>query len=193
LVCVLLLISAAGAQEDPVPPQSSARPIDTEHSKLTVRAFKAGLFSPFAGDNHEVSAPIASGSINDSEKNSSVSLKINARELKVLDPKLEPDKREEVQETMHSEKVLNSTVFPEIEFTSTQARSTGPDRWMLVGRLTLHGVTHAVTVNVQRQNGHYIGATTFRQTDFGITPISISGGTVKVKDEVRIEFDVVTK
>jgi len=157
-----------------------------------VRAFKTGLFSGFAHD-HEVSAPIASGSINDSEKNSSVSLKINTRELKVLDPKLEPDKREEVQETMHSEKVLNSTVFPEIEFTSTQARSTGPDRWMLVGKLTLHGVTHAVTVNAQRQNGHYIGATTFRQTDFGITPISISGGTVKVKDEVRIEFDVVAK
>ena len=36
----------------------------------------------------------------------------------------------------------------------------------------------------------HIGSTSLKQTDFGITPISIAGGTVKVKDEVRIEFDV---
>jgi hypothetical protein len=32
-----------------------------------------------------------------------------------------------------------------------------------------------------------------KQRDFGITPVSIGGGTIKVKDEVRIEFDVVPK
>jgi hypothetical protein len=31
-----------------------------------------------------------------------------------------------------------------------------------------------------------------KQTDFGITPISIGGGTVKVKNELRIDFDIVT-
>jgi polyisoprenoid-binding protein YceI len=186
----LLLISAAGAQQPALQP--GARLIDAQHSTLTVRAFKAGLLSGFA-DDHEVSAPIASGSVNDSEKSGSVDLKIDARQLKVLDPKLEPKKRAEVQETMHSDKVLDSTRFPNIEFTSTQARMTGPDKWMVVGQLTLHGETHAVTVNVERQNGHYIGTTTLKQRDFGITPISIKGGTIKVKDEVKIEFDVVTK
>jgi hypothetical protein len=31
-----------------------------------------------------------------------------------------------------------------------------------------------------------------RQSDFGMTPIRIAGGTVKVKDDVTIEFDIVT-
>jgi hypothetical protein len=30
-----------------------------------------------------------------------------------------------------------------------------------------------------------------RQKDFGITPVSVAGGSVKVKDEVRIEFEIV--
>jgi hypothetical protein len=32
---------------------------------------------------------------------------------------------------------------------------------------------------------------TLKQSDFGIRPISIVGGTVKVKDELKVEFDVV--
>jgi hypothetical protein len=29
-----------------------------------------------------------------------------------------------------------------------------------------------------------------RQSDFGIVPISIAGGAVKVKDEIEIVFDI---
>jgi hypothetical protein len=32
-----------------------------------------------------------------------------------------------------------------------------------------------------------------RQTDYGIAPISVAGGTVKVKDELKIDFDIVTR
>jgi len=32
-----------------------------------------------------------------------------------------------------------------------------------------------------------------KQHDFGITPISIAGGTVKVRDELKVEFDIVVK
>ena len=35
------------------------------------------------------------------------------------------------------------------------------------------------------------GVAEMKQKDFGISPISIAGGGVKVKDAVRIEFDVV--
>jgi hypothetical protein len=31
-----------------------------------------------------------------------------------------------------------------------------------------------------------------KQRDFGITPVSVAGGTVKVKDQVKIEFDIAT-
>jgi hypothetical protein len=45
---------------------------------------------------------------------------------------------------------------------------------------------------VARENGRYTGRATLRQTDFAIAPISIAGGTVKVKNEISIEFDIVT-
>ena len=37
---------------------------------------------------------------------------------------------------------------------------------------------------------HYHGATKLKQSDFAIKPISLFGGSVKVKDEVQLEFDV---
>ena len=67
----------------------------------------------------------------------------------------------------------------------------GTDRWSVQGELELHGRTRPVKVDVVRDQGHYKGSTPLKQSDFGITPISIAGGTVKVKDELRIEFDIV--
>jgi polyisoprenoid-binding protein YceI len=40
---------------------------------------------------------------------------------------------------------------------------------------------------------HFKGSTTIRQTDFGITPIKIAGGIVRVKDDVKVEFEIVLK
>jgi hypothetical protein len=39
--------------------------------------------------------------------------------------------------------------------------------------------------------GHYTGSVKLKQTDFGMVPIKLFGGSVKVKDEVEISFDVV--
>jgi hypothetical protein len=50
-----------------------------------------------------------------------------------------------------------------------------------------------VTVKVVRDHDHYRGSASLKQTAFGITPITIAGGAVKVKDEVSIEFDIVTR
>jgi polyisoprenoid-binding protein YceI len=61
------------------------------------------------------------------------------------------------------------------------------------GELTLHGETRPVRVTVEGQNGRYHGSAELRQKDFGITPVTVAGGTVKVKNEVRVEFDVVGK
>jgi len=40
------------------------------------------------------------------------------------------------------------------------------------------------------RNGHYTGRVVLKQRDFGITPVSIAGGTVKVKNELTIDFDI---
>ena len=37
------------------------------------------------------------------------------------------------------------------------------------------------------------GEFTLRQTDFGIKLVSVAGGTLKVKDEVQVSFDMVAR
>jgi hypothetical protein len=185
LAAVLALALAAGAV-----PQSLA-PIDAERSTLTVHVFKAGLFSAFAHD-HQIRAPIASGWVDESGSGA-VELRVDARRMQVLDPDLPAEKRAEVQETMHSAKVLDSARFPDIVFVSRVVEPAGEHAYRVLGDLTLHGVTRPVTVHVVRQDGRYTGSATLKQTDFGIKPVSLAGGTIKVKNIVRIEFDIATE
>src|SRR3954465_15902880 len=73
--------------------------IDTALSKITIHVNKTGLFS-FAGDKHEIAAPLASGSVD--EKAGTVEFTIVTLKLQVLDPQLDPNKRADVQKTMHN-------------------------------------------------------------------------------------------
>jgi polyisoprenoid-binding protein YceI len=85
---------------------------------------------------------------------------------------------------------LDSERYPEIVFRSTAAEPAGADSWKVSGALTLHGQTRPVTVEVTEKAGHYLGNALLKQTDFAIKPVRIAGGTVRVKDTVRIEFDI---
>jgi hypothetical protein len=42
------------------------------------------------------------------------------------------------------------------------------------------------------KNDAYVGTVLMRQTEFGIQPIKIGGGVVRVKDELEISFRVYT-
>ena len=165
-----------------------SRTIDTQKSVLTVRVFKAGLFSGFAHD-HEISAPIQEGSFDSA--NPSVQLKVDTRKLRVVDKDVSDKDRAEIQQTMLGSKVLDSERFPEIRFRSTTVEHLVGDKWLVHGELTVHGQTGPVNVEVREENGHYRGTTELKQKDFGITPVSLGGGTVKVKNELRVEFDIV--
>jgi len=162
-------------------------PIDTAQSKLHVYAFKSGLFAGFA-DNHDVEAPIMQGTID--ESTSYVRFVIDARQMKVLDPKLSPDKRQQVQDRMLGPDVLDPVRYPQITFASTHVDGAGQTEFLVTGQLSLHGVTRPISARVRKENGRYVGTCILKQRDFGITPISIAGGTVKVKDELKIEFDI---
>jgi polyisoprenoid-binding protein YceI len=62
------------------------------------------------------------------------------------------------------------------------------------GTLTLHGTSRPLRLQVTSPApGRYRGSTTLRQTDFGITPYSGFFGTLKLKDEIGIEFEVSIK
>jgi polyisoprenoid-binding protein YceI len=164
--------------------------IDANKSSLKIRVFKSGAFSAFAHD-HEIQAPIDEGKI-DSSASPSVQLRVDSRKMRVLDPEISADKRAEIQQTMEGTAVLDVAHFPEISYRSTAITKTGDDHWEVRGNLNLHGKDQLVVVAVSSDGGHYRGSASFKQSNFGISPIRIAGGTVKVKDEVKIEFDIVT-
>jgi polyisoprenoid-binding protein YceI len=62
--------------------------------------------------------------------------------------------------------------------------------WKVDGDLTLHGVTKPVTLTVKQTGDEYTTHTVLKQTDFGIKPISIGGGMIKVKNEIELDFQI---
>ena len=168
--------------------ESEPRAIDSAHSSLKVRVLKSGVFSAFA-HNHEIEAPIASGEVTEAGK-PSVGLRVDARKLSVLDPEASADTRAQVQKTMLGPQVLDTERFSEIHFQSTEVEAKGVDRWLVHGTLDLHGQSHPVSVDVSLKDGVYRGTAALKQTEFGIKPVTVAGGTVKVKDEIKVEFAI---
>ena len=60
--------------------------------------------------------------------------------------------------------------------------------------IKLHGVEHTVRtpVTLEMSGGSLAasGRIALKQTDFGVTPLSVLGGAIQVKDEVSVRFDV---
>lgn len=187
LLCCIFMCSLSPGQTAEA---SSERIIDTERSVVTVRVYKGGLFSSF-GHDHEIRAPIKDGAVD--EEKGTVWFVVDARSLRVRDADTSERDQAEIQATMLGPKVLDSEQFREIRFHSTEVNRHSKDQWTVRGDLTLHGQTRPVQAEVERQNGGYRGSAQLRQKDFGISPVSVAGGAVKVKDEVHIEFEIVQK
>jgi polyisoprenoid-binding protein YceI len=153
---------------------------------MTVRVSKGGMLSAF-GHDHEISAPIGSGTVDSAARR--VELHVQASALRVADPNASEKDREEVQKNMVGPEVLDAARYPEISFRSESAEKSGAG-WTVAGKLTLHGQTRPITLQVTEKDGHFVGSASLRQTDYGIKPIKVAGGAVRVKDEVRIDFDI---
>lgn len=166
--------------------------IDTRRSLLVIHVGKAGLLS-VAAHEHWINAPIASGRVDDASATPGVRFVVEAAKLAVMaDKNLSSKDLAQVQSNMQT-KVLESSRYPNIVFQSIREQGVGSDGWKVDGNLTLHGATKPVSVDVKREKDAYIGTARIKQTDFGIQPIKIGGGVVKVKNEVEIRFQVFTK
>jgi len=187
----LLLAAALGS--GPFPGTAAgfaAEPsIDLARSVVKVHVASAGLLSVFA-HGHLISAPLAGGRISASGQ-PDLEVSFQARALEVVDPQLSAPDRAEVQATMLGPRVLDAERHPEIRFRSTAIEARGGNAWAVEGLLALHGQTRPLRFAVSRRDGHYEGSVTLKQTDFGIVPIRLAGGTVQVRDEIRIDFEIV--
>lgn len=132
---------------------------------------------------------------------STVAVEFQASALKVTGKGEPAADVPEVQRTMQGEQVLDTGRHPSIVFRSRQiAAETKVAGGILVvvrGDLTLRGVTRPVevtgTVVLAEDSLTMKGTARFRQTDFGLRPVSAAGGTVRVKDQVDLEIVIVAR
>jgi hypothetical protein len=165
--------------------------IDIKRSTISVHVAKAGLFSA-AGHEHWVNAPISSGLINDSDP-PHVEFRVDASRMEVKpDPKVDAKTQAEIQRNMQ-QMTLESAKYPDIVFRSSGVERQAEGQWKVEGMLTVHGIKKPVVATVKRTQDAYVGHATIKQTDFGIKPITVGGGLVKVKNEIEIDFHIVTR
>ncbi|HLW77003.1 MAG TPA: YceI family protein [Bryobacteraceae bacterium] len=176
-VCLLLAL----------PLTAQDRAIDTERSTITIHVGKAGLFSA-AGHEHWVDAPISAGVVDESAPRAEFTVETAKMRVRP-DPKVDAKTQVQIQKDME-DMTLDIAHYREIKFQSSRVEKTGDASWRVTGTLSLHGVSKPVAVEVSREGGAFSGKTILKQTDFGIKPISVGGGAIKVKNEIDIEFKI---
>jgi len=187
-------LSIAGAQ-----PTTTVRYlVDAKKSRFAVRAFAVGLLSAL-GHSPNIAIPDFEGefALNpEAIEQSSVRLAINASSLTVMDDIREKD-RNEIERTMRRE-VLETDSFPEIVYEASEASANkiadGQYAVTLNGQLSLHGVTQTQPVSARIYLSgdmlRAVGEFSLSQREYEIRPVSAVGGTIKLKDELKLTFDI---
>jgi polyisoprenoid-binding protein YceI len=175
--------------------------IDAKLSQLTVHPFASGLAAvvahnpKFAIRDFSGDARFTPGTLGDA----SLHLKIKSSSLDLMDEVSEYDRREIGRVTF--DEVLETKKSPEIAYESKHitAAQLGENLYAatIAGDLALHGITNRVEFTAQVVVGQDTlrgyGNFSVKQTDFGIAVASIAGGTLKMKDELKIAFFIVAK
>ena len=174
--------------------------INSNFSKFTVQVFAGGLLSAF-GHNPVIAISDYSGEINLAEEidQSSLEIRIQSSSLRVASEINDKD-RGEIERMMH-ERILQAADFPEIVYRCSRLalRKTAERQYWaaLNGELTLHGVTRSLPVpaRVGLYDETLKASRSFSilQSDFSIPTISVAGGSLKVKDELKCSFDMVAR
>jgi polyisoprenoid-binding protein YceI len=175
--------------------------LDKSASSFTVRTFASGMLSAlghsptfairdFTGDaSFNSTAP----------EQAAVRVKIRADSLEVTDDIKSKDRRE--MESTMNETVLESRKYPAIVYESaaTSAERLGEGRYKIAlkGNLALRGVTRGLPVTAQvTVNGEMLrayGEFSILQSNYGIPLVSVAGGSLKLKDELKFTFDIVAR
>lgn len=181
----------------PASNQQASYQIDRNASRFVVRAFVTGVFSAL-GHSPTIAIRDFTGEVR-LEPEASLRLRVRADSLEIADDIPGKD-RSEMERTMQRD-VLQSSKYAEILYETTGATLTslGEGRWQanLQGNVTLRGVTRGQNISMQvtrtgemlRANGDF----TLLQSTYGIKPVSVAGGTLKLKDELKFTFDVVAR
>jgi polyisoprenoid-binding protein YceI len=175
--------------------------IDPRLSRFTVQAYAGGFLSGF-GHNPSIAIRDFTGDAAfspDALEESSLCVKIRADSLEVTNDVSDKD-RQEIERTM-KDNVLQAAQYPEIQYESSVASVSelGPSRYRinLSGKLSMHGVTHdqplVADMSVNGDTLRAFGSFSVLQSDYGIKLVSVAGGVLKVKDELKCSFDIAAR
>ncbi len=176
--------------------------IDAKASNFVVQAFASGVLAAF-GHSPNIAIRDFAGEVQFSRENGMLQdarmrVSIRADSLEVTD-KISDKDRDEIHRQMFND-VLETDRFPVIVYECSQvsANGTGNRFWAtLNGQLTLHGVTQPVPVSARvilndgslRVSGEF----PVRQSNYDIHPVSAAAGTIKLKDELKLTFDILAR
>lgn len=175
--------------------------LDKSASSFTVRVFPSGMLASFGHSPTFAIRDFAGDAVFSPDRpgEASLTMKIRADSLEVVDDIKSSDRREIESTTKQS--VLETDRYPEIEFQSTRvvANQIGEGMYQVnvEGNLSVHGVTQMVAVpaqvaimgDMQRASGEF----SLSQSRFNIKPVSVAGGALKLKDELKFRFDIVAR
>ncbi|HET9177060.1 MAG TPA: YceI family protein [Terriglobia bacterium] len=206
---ILLLVSGVPSLRGRGMPSPADEAVDYGASYLVAITGTTGLFA-FAGHRHAVLASDWSADLKvnpDDLSHASAVITLPTDKLVVDTPAARqkaglgkgPSESEmrTIQQRMLSSEVLDAARYPQIKFTATAIKAQGSGRLQVTGNMEIHGHSHPVTVQAQyRSDGQqaaFDGEFQIQQTDYGLKPESVAGGTVKVKDAVTLKFHIVVR
>jgi len=219
LVCAASAHAAAQAPLDTAPPAavSSGKLFTLSPAQSTVRlyAFRAGKAARF-GHNHVLSAPQFQGYFYLSPEGASASrfaLEFRLDQLELDNPEhraavgdtfanpLSADAIASTREHMLGEFNLQADQFPSVRIASLEISGEAP-KFAAKVAVEMHGQVREMWLPItvrglstaMEPGGQILaeGALVLRQSDFGVTPYSVLGGLLAVRDEVIVEFSLKT-
>ncbi|HEV7857671.1 MAG TPA: YceI family protein [Pyrinomonadaceae bacterium] len=172
--------------------------IEPRQSQFVVQAFAEGMLSVF-GHNPSMAIRGFGGDarcVPGTLEQASVLMLVQSDSLAVIGQVSEKD-RLEIERMMRAD-VLEIARYPEIVFMSTSVSASpvaaGQFEARIAGSLSLHGVTREHRTNARvTVDGNSLrarGEFGLRQSDYNIKPVSVMGGTLKVKDDLKFSFDI---
>jgi polyisoprenoid-binding protein YceI len=175
--------------------------IDQQASKFTARAYAAGVLSAFAHSPQFAIRKFSGEAEFDPSGTGSLTLSISADSLDLMDDVPKRD-RWDINRIMNEE-LLETTRYPEITYVcppqKVEAKAGGGSRYevALQGDLTLHGVTKSQPVTAHVVLGdaplRAYGDFVIKQPVYGLKPVTAAGGGIKVKEDVKVAFDIVAR
>lgn len=166
-----------------------------------MQAFATGILSA-VGHNPTIGIGKFSGEVDfdpEAPAASGLRLIIQAASLSVQDDIGDKDRRE-MDKAMKAD-VLEIDKYPEIRYEASVIEVKKLDNALyaaaLSGNLSFHGTTRSQPVPVRiamfgemlRASGDF----TLKQSDYRIKPVSVAGGALKLKDELKFSFEMIAR